>query len=57
MARRPLTARTITADFESPRSETSMGAAAGLAEGLHGLADRVVSSGPMGAFAQPQHIA
>ena len=47
IARRALTARTITADFESPRSNDKMGAAAGLANASAASRTALCSSGPI----------
>ena len=47
MARRALTARSITADFESPRSNDRMGAAAGLANASAASRTALCSSGPI----------
>ena len=47
IARRVLTARTITADRESPRSNARMGAAVGLAKASTASMTALCSSGPM----------
>jgi len=47
LARRAFTARTITADFESPRSNDRMGAAAGLANASAASRTALCSSGPI----------
>ena len=47
IARRALTARTITADFESPRSNDRIGAAAGLLNASAASRTALCSSGPI----------
>jgi hypothetical protein len=57
IARRAFTARTMTAERESPKSNDNIGAAAGLVKASAASWTALCSSGPHGAFAQPQHIA
>ncbi len=56
MARRTLTARSSTAERESPKSVTSTAGPAPRGKGFDAVADGVVLVRAHRAFAQPQHL-